>query len=183
MRREIYSHDGSGGTYLLALAARTTLLRVDVRQIALDGNSPKRTLLLTLAATDTSGCTCLLGSRPLVAIDTADIHTSALRPFLANLDDVTRTCLGTSSTSGTEILVNLGQTSLRVDGNSPKLTGIGTVATTKAAESTGSLTGCTGIHCRTCAQSAILCRLRAVFTRAVTSHHSHHRLGVSNSHT
>ena len=81
-RREIHSHDGTGGTYFLALAAGAALHRVDVRQVALDGDSSERALLLTLAATDTSGCTCLLGSRTLVAIDTADIHTSALRPFL-----------------------------------------------------------------------------------------------------
>ena len=181
--REINSLDGSCGAHLLTLAAGAALQRVDVRQVALDGDSSERALLFTLATTDTCYSTSLLGSRTLVAVDATNIHTASLRSFLAQLDDVARTGLGTSSTSSTKLLVDLSQTGFGIDGNGSKLACFGTVATAKTSKSTSGLTGGTGVHSRTCAQSAILYRLRAVFTRTITSHHSHHGLGVSNSHT
>ena len=80
-------------TDLLALATQATLLEIDIRQVVLDGDGAKRTLLLALATADAAHGTGLHGSRTLVLVDAGDKHSPTLRALLAEFDDTARTGL------------------------------------------------------------------------------------------
>ena len=88
-------------TCILALAAQAALVVVDVCQVVLDYNSIKLTHFLAFAATDTSVGTCLAGYSAFVFVYAHHYHATALRTFLAQLDDVTWTCLHTLAAAGT----------------------------------------------------------------------------------
>ena len=132
--------DGLGRTYGNTLAADAALVEVDVRHVVLNGDGTKRTLLLTLAATNTCSLAGLHGSRTLVLVDAADIDTTVLWSFLTQLDDVTRTSLDTSATRGTLLFIDLGETSLGIHVDSVELAGSDTVATTQTTKTASGLT-------------------------------------------
>ena len=146
---EVDSVDSLLGTNGNALPAKAAFAEVDIGQVVGHGDSAKRTLLLTLAATDTSGLTSLHGHGTLVLVDTRHEHATALDALLAELDDAARTSLRTGTAGGTLILVNLGQTRLGIQVNGVKLTSSDTVATSQATKAAGRLTGTAGIHGRT----------------------------------
>ena len=70
-------------TGLLALAAHTTLGRVDVSHIVFNCDSIEVANLLALTATDTSYGTSLLGNSALVLVDTLNINAATLRSLFA----------------------------------------------------------------------------------------------------
>jgi hypothetical protein len=127
--REIHSVDRTCRTYGHTLAAQTALRVVNVRDVVLNGNGTKRTLLLTLATTDAGCLTSLHGHRTLVLVDARDEHSPTLRALLAELDNVARTSLDAGATSHTLLFVNLGETCFRVDVDGVKLTGSHTITT------------------------------------------------------
>ena len=95
--REVHSVDGLRRTNGHTLTAQAALVKVDVRNVVLDGNGTKRALLLALATTDAGSLARLHGSRSLVLVDTTDEDTTILRSLLAQFNDVTRTSLDTSA--------------------------------------------------------------------------------------
>ena len=140
-------------TYLLALTAQTALRVVDVGQVVLDGNRPERTLLLTLATTDTADFAGLHRGRTLVLVHAGDVNPPTLRALLTEFDDAARTCLHTGTTGGTLLFVDLRDTCLRIDLDGIELTGSLAVATTQTTEPAGGFTSATGMHSSTTAQT------------------------------
>ena len=122
--------DRSCWTRILALAAQTALVVVDVCQVVLNGDCIKLANFLALATTDTSVGTCLACYSALVFVDAHHYHATALRTFLAQLDDVAWTCANALAAAGTFLVIHLWQTSLRVHVDSVELAGCYTVATT-----------------------------------------------------
>jgi hypothetical protein len=123
-----------------ALTAETALVEVDVRNIVLNGDSTKLTLLLALATADTSSLTSLHGYRTLVLVDTRNKHLAALRSLLAKLDDVTRTCLYAGTARCALLFVNLRQTCFGIHVDGIKLTSSHAIATSQTAETASRLT-------------------------------------------
>ena len=99
---EIDSMDRASRTHANTLTTKATSGVVDVRNIILYRNGSKRTLLLTLATTDTSSLTSLHGNRSLILVDTRDKDSPTLWSLLAKLNDVAWTCLSTSTTFSAE---------------------------------------------------------------------------------
>ena len=128
--------DSTCWALILALAAQAALVVVDVCQVVLDGDSVELANFLALATTDTSVGTCLACYCALVFVDAHHYHATALRTFLAQLDDVAWTCANALAAAGTLLVIHLWQTGLRVHVDSVELAGCHTVATTQAAERT-----------------------------------------------
>jgi hypothetical protein len=137
---EIHSVDSLSRTNGYALTAETALVEVDVRNIVLNGDGTERTLLLALATTNTSSLTSLHGYGTLVLVDAGYIHLATLRALLTKLDDVTRTSLHTGTARRTLLLIDLGQTGLRIHVESVKLTSSYAIATSQTTESASRLT-------------------------------------------
>ena len=132
--------DSTLRTFRFTLAARLTLGRIDVCQVIFKHDGFERTYLHTLAATDTTGLTSLVGDSALVLVHTHHDHTTVVLTLRTDFDDTARTCLGTSTTGGTLLFVHFRQTSFRIDTDGIELTCFHTVATTQATECTTSLT-------------------------------------------
>ena len=129
-----------------ALTTQAALLVVDVSQIVLDGDGTEVTLLLALAATDTTNCTGLHGCRPLVLVYTTYEYSTVLRTLLTEFDDVTWTCLYAGTTRSTLVVVNLGDSCFRINVDGIKLTCCLAVATSQTSISAGSLASTAGMH-------------------------------------
>ena len=175
--------DGLCRTCCNALTTQTTLVEVNVRNIVLNSDSLKLTLLNTFAATDTSCLTCLHGNRTLVLVHAANEYTAILRTLLAKFDDVTWTSLSTCTAGSTLIVINFRKTCLRVHVDSIELTGSDTVATAKTAETTRCFTSATTIHYGTSHQTIVRCNAWTVLARTITTNDSDHWVSISNSHT
>ena len=128
--------DRSCWTRILTLAAEAALVVVDVCQVVLDDDCIELAYLLAFATTDTSVGTCLACHSALVFVDAHHYHATALRTFLAQLDDVAWTCANAFAAAGTFLVIHLWKTRLWVHVDSVKLAGCHTVATTQAAEGT-----------------------------------------------
>ena len=122
--------DGTCWACIFALTAQTALVVVDVCQVIFDGDCIKLADFLALAATDTSIGTCLACYCTFVFVHAHHYHTTALRTFLAELDDVAWTCANALAAAGTFLVIHLWQTSLWVHVDSVELAGCYTVATT-----------------------------------------------------
>ena len=170
-------------TSLHTLSAQTALVEVDVRDISFYRDGTELTFFLTLATTDTSSLTSLHGYRTFVFVDTRHEDSPTLHTLLTKFDDVTGTCLHTSTTRGTFLLVNLGKSCLRIHVDGIKLTGGNTVATSQTTKTTCCLTGTTRIHCRTGAQATVLGNLWTEAASAVTTDDSYHRLTIGDCHS
>ena len=114
-----------------------------------------RTDLLALATAYAGSLTGLHGNGTLVFVDTLHIDATALDTFLAQLNDVARTSLGTGSTSCTAVFIHFWKTCFGIHVDCVKLASRHTVATTETAEAATGLTGSTGIHCRATAKAVI----------------------------
>ena len=121
---------------VLALAAETALVVVDVCQVVLNGDCIELTHFLALATTDTSIGTCLAGYSALVFVDAHHYHATALRTFLAQLNDVAWTCANALAAAGTFLVIHLWQTCHRVHVDSVEFASCYTVTTTQASERT-----------------------------------------------
>ena len=128
--------DRSCWTRILALAAEAALVVVDVCQVVLDDDGIKLAYFLALAATDTSVGTCFACYSAFVFVDAHHYHATALRTFLAQLDDVAWTCANALAAASTYLGIHLWQTGLRVHVDSIELAGCHTVATAQATERT-----------------------------------------------
>ena len=115
---------------IFALTAQAALIVVDVCQVVLDDDCIKLAHFLTLAATDTSIRTCLAGYSAFVFVHAHHYHATALRTFLAQLNDVAWTCANALAAASTFLVIHLWKTSLRVHVDSIKLASCHTVATT-----------------------------------------------------
>ena len=121
---------------IFALTAQTALVVVDVCQVVLDDDGIKLAYFLALATTDTSVGTCLACHSTLVFVDAHHYHATALRTFLAQLNDVAWTCANALAAAGTFLVIHLWQTCHRVHVDSIELAGCHTVATTQTAKRT-----------------------------------------------
>ena len=106
-----------------------------ISHIVLYRNSIKLADFLTLTASDASNTTSLLGNSALVVVYALNVNSTALRALLTELDDVTWTSVGTSTTTRTLLFINLRNASFRIDRDCAKLAGSHAIATTQTAES------------------------------------------------
>ena len=63
-----------------------------------------------------------------------NVNSTALRTLLAELDDMTWTSVGASTTTRTLLFINLRNASFRIDRDCAKLAGSHAIATTQTAE-------------------------------------------------
>ena len=126
--------DGTCWARIFALTAQTALVVVDVCQVVLDGDCIKLAHFLAFAATDTSVGTCLAGYSAFVFVYAHHYHATALRTFLAQLDDVAWTCANALAAAGTLLVIHLWQTCRRIHVDSVEVTRAHAVATTQATE-------------------------------------------------
>ena len=107
---------------------------VYVSEIVLYRDCLKLAYLKALTTSDTSigaGFTC---HATLVLINAADVETAPLGTLLAELDDMTWTSVGASTTTRTLLFINLRNASFRIDRDCAKLAGSHAIATTQTAE-------------------------------------------------
>ena len=136
---EVHGYDRVLRTLVFTLAAKLTLLVVDVSKVVGNGDSLEGAYLLTLATTDTAHLTSLASQGTLVLVDAEHYHAATIAALVAQLDNHTRTSLHASTTSGTLVGIHLGKSCLRVHVDGIKLTNLHTVATAQAAISTARL--------------------------------------------
>ena len=111
-----------------------SLIEVNISHIVLNGDSIKLADLLTLTASDASNTTSLLGNSALIVVYALNVNSTALRTLLAELDDMTWTSVGASTTTRTLLFINLRNASFRIDRDCTKLAGSHAIATTQTAE-------------------------------------------------
>ena len=130
---EVHRRDGVLGTFVFALATQLTLLIVDVGKVVGDGDSLERTYLLALATTDATYLAGLACHGTLVLVYAEHHHATTIASLVAELDDHARTCLHTSTTSGTFVGIYLGEACLGVHVDGVKLARLHAIATTEAS--------------------------------------------------
>ena len=123
-----------------ALAAQTALLKVDVCQVVLKGDSLERTGLDALAATYAGYVASLLGYGTLVLVDAAYINPAVQLVLVAEFDDAARAGLYAGSAGSALVLVHNGKSGLRIHLDGVELTGRYAITATQAAKETAGLT-------------------------------------------
>ena len=111
----ILQADGTRRALVHALTAELTLLRVDVCQVVVHGDSTKGTHLCTLAAADTSRLAGLHHHRTTVLRAARHIYRTVLRPLLAKLEQALRAGLDASTAGAALVGIHLHKARLRVD--------------------------------------------------------------------
>ena len=99
--------DSTCRTLILALAAKTALRVVDIRQVVLNCNRVKLAHFLALAASDTCVGTSFACHSTLVLVHAHHYDATTLRTFLTELDDVAWASLHTLAAAGTLLVVHL----------------------------------------------------------------------------
>ena len=107
-RREIDGMNRTGRTSGFTLTAKAALVVVDICHVVFYRNSLKSALFLTLAASDAGIQAGFARYGSFVFIDAFHNHTSALRTFFSQFDDVSRTSLHALTASGTLVLIHFG---------------------------------------------------------------------------
>ena len=123
-----------------ALAAQTALLKVNVCQVVLKGDSLERAGLDALAATYAGGVASLLGNGTLILVDATYIDPAVQFVLVAEFNNLTRAGLGAGAAGGTLVLVNYRKTCLRIHRDCIELTCLYAVTAAQAAIETACLT-------------------------------------------
>lgn len=131
---EIYFYESTCWAFINTLGTHAALIEVNISHIVFDGDSIKLADLLTFTASDASNATSLLGNSTLVVVYALNVNSTALRTLLAELDDMTWTSVGASTTTRTLLFINLRNASFRIDRDCAKLAGSHAIATTQTAE-------------------------------------------------
>ena len=115
-------------------AAQLALGEINICEIVLHCDSIVRADFCAFAATYAGSLAGLSRHSTLVLVDAADEYTHSTRSFIAELDDIFRTSLGTRAAGGTEILVYDWQTCFRVHLDGSELAGSHAVTATETSE-------------------------------------------------
>ena len=168
--------DSAGRTSCFTFAAERTLVGIDIGEVVGNGDSIVSANGLTLTATDTSVLASFAGYGSLGFARAEHDHTHTIVAFLANLNNITRTCLSASATSSTFVVIYLRQAGFRIDLDSAKLTSRYAVAATEATESAVGLADIHAVHDSAGAGTAEDRGARTSFAGAVTTYDCHFRL-------
>ena len=171
--------DSSAWTFVFTLAAHLALIGIDVSQITIHRNGLKLTALDTLAATYATVLAFLDSQSTFVLVVAENHHRAVLGTLGTEFNDTSGTCLLTGTTSSTFRLVDLSNTSDRVNLNGTKETGMLTVTFTQTAIEALGLT-----HTSHVLDAARMCSIKLYamgtgITGSCASYHSH--LGSSGT--
>ena len=175
--------NGSGGASGFALAAETTLLGIDVSEVAVDGDGLEVTLLLALTATDTCAEAGLAGDSTFVLVDTENDHSASLGSLLTQLDDVARASLDALAAGGTFLFVHYGQTRLGIHREGSELASCHAVTATETTERASRFADVEVVLDTARTYAVLLAGARACFARAVSAHYSHFWVGRNRCQT
>ena len=123
-----------------ALAAKTALLKVNVCQVVLKGDSLERAGLDALTATYAGGVASLLGNGTLVLVNATYIDPAVQFVLVAEFYDMARASLGAGTAGCALVLVNHRKTGLRIHPDGIELTSLYAVAASQTAIETARLT-------------------------------------------
>ena len=122
--------DASARADLNALTELLALREVDVGEVAAHLDSLERAGLEALLAADTAYTAVLHRDSAFLNVVARHIHTTVVLALGTNLDDTTRTSLGTSATAHAFVFVNFRKTSFFINVESVELTFLHAVAQT-----------------------------------------------------
>ena len=105
-RREVHFMNGMSRANADAFPAQSTCAEVDVCQVVFEGYGLKWAFFHALATSDTSHCTGFAGDISLVLVHAANEDSPIFRPFVSQLDDVSRTGFHASTTSHALLVSN-----------------------------------------------------------------------------
>ena len=144
--RHVDAVDSAGRTSCFALAAERTLVGIDIREVVGNGDSIVSANGLTLTATDTAVLASFAGNSAFGLARAEHYHTHTIVAFLANLNNVARTCFSACTAGRTFVVIYLRQTGLGIDLDSAKLTSSYAVAATEATECAVGLADIHAVH-------------------------------------